>query len=576
MEAMRGFIVCSVVFCVCALSGLGAQEPLFGDPAAADRYVLWAEAKLAAGKPAEALAALERGADYAPVSADFLYLLAYARKIGGVPAALVLEAGQAALENGRWGRYSAAACRLLLAETCIQLRRYGRALALLESSDEIRSPVPSSSAGPGGRGVPETYPGISGDGEFLLLRLRCRRALGEDGEFIRLMEAALSRYPRDARFVRLLFETLGGKSAEGGFVALRDLALRRLPFLVEDNPGLAYAAVPFMPDVQEAARYVAASRAAEQAGAAGNPDPESISPALFLGLIDDRQAVAELFGGGVSEDSRKVSSLDRERILDVWKNIRSEEGRAGLRRNLFAYSGVIREDADTDGFFEISVRYQNGLLSAYRYDADQDGTPEWEIRFGAGAPLEADVSIGDKKALLTWERYPAVLHTDYDRVRYIPRPADFFFTPLRFAELVPSGPLYPQRDGLDAVLTERRLLSSSVALERESAEFPGGVEVTQFRGGMAARQAVYLDGNVVSETEFSDQGRPLVERVDLDLDGRMETVRQYSRVEYGLVISTECDWDGDGVYEYAEVPESGGTVKRYWDLDGDGIRETER
>ena len=335
------------------VSGLGAQEQLFGDPAAAERYMIWAEAKLAAGRPAEALSGLERGADYAPVSADLLYLLAYTRKIQGAPAGLVLEACAAALENGRWIRYSAAACRLLEAETLVRLRDYGRALSLLEQADEIRSPVPASSAESGGRGVPEMYPGVSGEfrvpgtergislpAESALLRLRSLRGLGQEDRFIRLMEEALESFPRDPRFLRLLFNYMGEHGPVPALRPLGALALRRLPFLVEDDPDLAYIASPFIADREEAARYLAAYRSA------GNADPAGIPQALFLGLIGDEQAVNELFshlrpaaGQARSEgrvwtedrvwnEDRALSgepALDRALVLAVWENIRDEE-----------------------------------------------------------------------------------------------------------------------------------------------------------------------------------------------------------------------------------------------------------
>jgi hypothetical protein len=138
-----------------------------------------------------------------------------------------------------------------------------------------------------------------------------------------------------------------------------------------------------------------------------------------------------------------------------------------------------------------------------------------------------------------------------------------------------EGPPYPEPDG-SAVLSARSLLSFSVITEKESAEFPGGVERTAFRDSMPLHSAVYLDGKMAAETEFSHTGYPVVQRADLDLDGRMETIRQYSRSIYGLVISTESDWDGDGMYEYAEVLQTDGTVKHYWDLNKDGTRETEQ
>jgi hypothetical protein len=61
----------------------------------------------------------------------------------------------------------------------------------------------------------------------------------------------------------------------------------------------------------------------------------------------------------------------------------------------------------------------------------------------------------------------------------------------------------------------------------------------------------------------------------MDYDGRMETVRHFDRSEYGVIVLSESDWDGDGLYEYAETLQADGSLKKSWDLDKDGKRETE-
>ena len=568
-----------------AQSGAGFLLPSgeTGDPVIAERYVLWAEQELAAGRRAKALAGLERGADYAEVSADLLYLLAHTRKDAGLPAYTVLAPCAAALENGRWKRYTAAQCRILQAETFIMIRQYDRALEALDRGDETRAPAALSSAPAGGRGMQESRR-LPENEETTRLRLLCRMGLGHDREFVLLMKEALNRYPRDTRLVRIFFDFCEKQSfAADILVDMTNLVLRRLPLLVETDPELAYIAAPFIPGRQEASRYVAAYRAA------GQPNPASIPEALALGLLDDDQAVAELFTFLPQADlSREISAraplertLDKDLVLKVWRLLRAEEGRAALRRNLLGYTGVIKEDTDKDGIFEARTEYKEGQLLSYTYDADQDGRAELTVRFSAGVPSQAEISAagefvsGPETVFLRWERYPAVLHADFEGTRYIPRPGDFSFTPLRFAELVAGGPLYPVRDGYDTVLTGRSLFSFSVMTERESAEFSGAVERTFIQDNLPVSSVTYFDGKLVAEKDFL-AGRPVLERVDTDQDGSMETIRRFSRDEYGLVISSESDWDGDGVYEYAEILQGDGTVKKYWDLDGDGVRETER
>jgi hypothetical protein len=96
-------------------------------------------------------------------------------------------------------------------------------------------------------------------------------------------------------------------------------------------------------------------------------------------------------------------------------------------------------------------------------------------------------------------------------------------------------------------------------VERPSLEFSGGIESVELAQGIPVAAREYSSGQLVSEKEFL-RGRPQLQRVDLDLDGRMETVRvfrhDYQAVEledlwnYDRNIEyTVSDWDGDGIFE---------------------------
>jgi tetratricopeptide (TPR) repeat protein len=563
-----------LLFLIVFPPALNAQgTPLFGDAAIAGRYLAWAEEEIARGRWAEALAGLERGADYGDVYSDISYVLALARSVCARSREEVLDALRRSLEADRWDRYQPEAARILEAKTLVELRRFEPALLVLENCNQAAY---------------DTY----------YWKLRALWDL-DGGEFLRVMARAMDSFPRHPGPVRLLFSRLAAGLPPGAGQAaywpgngreLVDLALRRLPVLLEADPELAYLAVPFLGDPGEVRRLVGSYRAEHFP-----PNPASIPAALNLGLIDDVTAVKELFAdppasgpgprnidkpGGLWDDYKRGLILDKTLILSVWRCLRGNEGRRLFERNLLSFSGVILEDTDGDGIAESAAVYQDGLLVRYTYDEDQDGPAEWDIRFSAGVPHEAEIAVpvkegGRIKALLRWERYPAVLHTDLEGVRYIPRPMDYFFTPLRFVPLVQGGLLYPQREDLLSVLTERSLQSFAVVSERPSGEFSGAVERTGFEDGFPVRSRVYMNGRVVAETEFR-LGRPLTQRADLDQDGRMETIRHFDRNEYGVVVFSESDWDGDGIYEYAETLNPDGTIKKSWDLNRDGIRETER
>jgi hypothetical protein len=116
------------------------------------------------------------------------------------------------------------------------------------------------------------------------------------------------------------------------------------------------------------------------------------------------------------------------------------------------------------------------------------------------------------------------------------------------------------------------LASFAVSVQRPSVEFEGGVEHIYLMKGVPVRAEDMLNGQIVSVTEF-ENGRPVVRHLDLDLDGRMETVRHF-RVSDGQggLVSSESDWSGDGTFSTAELYQEDGSVVYTFDADGSGIQ----
>jgi hypothetical protein len=271
--------------------------------------------------------------------------------------------------------------------------------------------------------------------------------------------------------------------------------------------------------------------------------------------------------------------------------LRNNEGRGLFERNLSRFSGVISEDSDQDGAAEAFALYENGELREYRRDSDQDGVFEWLIRMNAGEPSRAVLpaalgSGGSGEIELFWERYPWVQRVLLDGTAYIFRFRDFPLSPVRFGPLVGGAFLYPFWDPAGFRLTERVLVSFAGTIERPSLEFPGAVERVELEKGVPLSGAEYLRGRAVSVTEYRG-GRPFLRRLDLDLDGRMETLRRFralplSEGEDGAYVpfkyeavpeSSQSDWDGDGIYETGEEYLGDGRTARSWDMNKDGIRE---
>jgi hypothetical protein len=564
------------------MPSITVRSPPRGDAAAAEQYVQWAQKALDEGRRKEAREVLERAADFADVSSDLSYLLALARFRDGAPKGAVLEALRRGLEADRWYAYSAGAARLLEAETLIVLRSFSEALRVLGD-------------------IP---PGA----DEICLRLSAFKGLGDREGFCRTMALALEQYPWDPRPVRLLFAFFrpgpsGGNYAPGPYPgetgrSLINTALKRLPLLVEADGELAYLAAPFIAGLDEGRRYVAAYRAR------GDPNPASLPAALELGLIDENQAMDELFSPGslLSSQTPGTLQVDRALLFSLWALLRTPESRDRFSRNLSAFSGVIRDDGDEDGYPEARTLFSGGLPESYYYDPDQDGAAELVVSFNQGVPEQGVLATFRKpqipaggrdfpypvtederpRVVVRWEQYPAVGAAFLEGVTYVPRPFEFFYSPVRFVDLLGSSLRYPEGDPRAVRITRRTLGAFSLYVERPGRNFDKARERVTLDRGIPQGAVEFLGDQVVSETEFA-LGRPLIQRVDLDLDGRMETVRRFREGpsppgEYGFpdypldIASSQSDWDGDGVFEMGEEYFPDGTLKTSWNLNRDGVR----
>jgi len=110
-------------------------------------------------------------------------------------------------------------------------------------------------------------------------------------------------------------------------------------------------------------------------------------------------------------------------------------------------------------------------------------------------------------------------------VRFIPRPFDFYYSPFTFTD-IGSGLLFPQFDPLAMPLTRRFLVFSVHRIERASREFHTGTEVIELIDGIPINAVELVGDRVVAQTEF-EQGIPVLQWVDLNFDGRRDTLRRF-------------------------------------------------
>jgi len=570
------------VLCVGAFAVMGfSARPVWandgrGDAAVAERFVIWAEEAIEAGQWAQALTALERANDFADVSSDVSYLLAFVRSRNNQSRFLVLQALEKAIEVNRWRRYDEAGARLLQAEQLIALRRFYAALDSLDvhgtlAGETIDSallrlralkglalaglefPPATMPIGPMANFPPTAMPGVSPPAAL---------------EFRNRVLETMDRNPADPRPLRMIFEYANRRRFPNeDDLALVEIALLRLPFLIDSDPALAWLAAPFMGNLDDARRTILAYRAGSFGpGPAGfSPDPASIVPALNLGLLDDIAAVEEFFSSGQGEPV-----LDMDLIVAVGDLLRGDEGRDYFAERLHSFTGAITRDENLDGIPESRMVFTDGVLRTLYLDVDQDGLDDWVVAFDTGLPARGeilampDAVLGDgvERALVVWSRYPAVQQVALREETFIFAPGVFMYSPIGFENLGATatfeGLLVPVRDHLSQGLTRRALVMSAVILERPCLEFEDGVERVHMRQGMPVLSEVRAGGLLISVTEFRN-GFPVIQRVDLDRDGRMETVRRF-RHGTNILKSSSSDWDGDGVFEYVELYLEDGSI----------------
>ena len=575
MKKFNNRVTFVLFFLILGTSILYAQsQDIRDDSQVARQYFNWAQQAVDEGRWGEALAALERANDFSGVSSDISYLLAVARLHEGKGMQSALDALENAIQINRWVNYNENQALMLKAEQLIVMRNFYGVLAAL---DQIGGNAAS--------------PSMSAD--IAMLRLLSFRglALSYDvqalARFRSLLLTAMDRYPRDPRPLRIFFEYARNRSPEPSALResdlnLLDLALRRLPFLLETDPELAWMASYFIRDDDEARRLIASYRAGGlYRDGIGNfkPNPNSIPIALNLGLIDDFAAAEELFA------PNEVLFLDETIINDVYRLLRSEEGREFFTRKLLDFSGVIVCDADRDGYIDRRSHYSYGAISKLEFTANQNNDINFTVSFDTGGVPVSAVSpvLGQNVyAQIKWERYPSVREVTLDREVFQFRPEDFQFAPVTFNALGGSNRLeslaYPVPSYNSINLSYRSLVSFCENFTRPSSEFEGAMEQIFLERGVPYQAVETLNGRVVSVTEF-EMGAPVIQRVDFDLDGRMETVRRFRRPQpdfndtfnlRSLIASSESDWSGDGRYKTMEVYLPDGSIVYLYDMDGSG------
>ncbi|MDR2966118.1 MAG: hypothetical protein LBU88_10135 [Treponema sp.] len=572
------------------------------DADAANQYVVWIRRALDENRFNEAEAAIKRALVFSNVSSDISYLAAIIYIDAQTESRSKIVAYlDTAIDVNRWTYYSENEALVLKARQLVNMRRYPSALAAL---DQIREGDVSRDA---------TVGILPLSADAAMLRLKAFRGIAlnslnttEIAAFQRLVLSTMNRFSRDPRPAIIFLEYLNFIKRQNtrvrfvvsaGDQQILDLVIRRLPILVEINSELAWMAADFMQNDTDARRYIAGYRAGGflENTAGFIPNLRSIPLALNYGLINDTQAAHELFNTPSS-----FYGIDFNALNDTFAMLRSEEGRDEFTRMLLNFTGKIFTYDSHNGLLESYADISAGVVRRLYVDITHEDTFNLQFTFNAsGVPASAVIPASGLNAVVFWERYPFVMRVQLQfhplQENFHFRPADFNFTPLSFIVLGGSrtrpGISYPVLTN-QLEFSRRTLVSFCASINRLSTEFEGAIERIVLENGIPVQAVEILGTNIVSITEF-EGGIPVIQYVDLDLDGRMETIRRFHRPGQNhpwpdpgenfnyraLIASSESDWTGEGRFKTGEVYLWDGSVVYLWDMDGTGTinySETER
>ncbi|MCL2230633.1 MAG: hypothetical protein FWC01_06015 [Treponema sp.] len=570
------------VFLFISINNVFAQSR--DDSAAAQQYYRWIEQAINEDRWDDARAALVRTRGFENVSSDLSYIRAIVYKRFGEMRTDVIEALDTAIQTNRWVFNNEVNALLFKAETLLILRRYRQAIAcidLIEAREGIISTSP-----------------IAASAAMVRLDALQSLALGREpvndpglalAQFRSQLLITMDRFPRDPRPLIIFFNYARNRRPQPSElpeadINLLELVLRRLPFFMDNDTYLACIAAPFIRNIDDARRMIGSYRAMTTP-----PNLESIPIALNLGLIDDNTAIEEL----LFTDDEDIT-LEIDVITDTYRFLRSEEGRVRFTQRFLVFSGYIISDVDYDGYLESLAHYHNGNLLQFLYSKEQNNETYLNLyEFTNGSPVRGTVQLTghEKAAGITWERYPSVKEIMFgdplsnSNERFTFAPADLQYAPVEFLEIGGSdnlrGLLFPMPSHQYMPLTLRTIHSFCTTYTRPSLEIEGAIETIRMSRGVILQSIeTTANGRQVSVTEF-ERGLPVIQHIDLDLDGRMETIRRFRRPEPGyvwrdvfdyrrLIASSESDWSGDGRHKTREVYQLDGSIVYYFDMDGSG------
>lgn len=497
------------------------------DAASARSFFSQARSLYDSGDYAGAIRLLGAGLEFLPASADALYLRALIEMKDQAGARSAIADLAAALKARSWSEENPDRASLALADLYVRTGRFQDAVALLTP---LRQSLP--------------------DEPRVLILLA--RAYGTTSPNLASQAAAeaVRRFPKEADGyleASRLFQAAGNlRSASSAVSAgLRELP-QSLPLMLHGAALLENSALRL--------------KAADAYITAGGTDPEGAVIALESAPTDPQRYLSLFLdnGGLTRRDLTRRMALAAARYTPQASTLRSA---------LESFSGNRDLDADRDGFWEERMEYVNGAPTAWIRDGNQDGVPEFTVRFASGRPETLTFPEFDGGSLsLHYELYPFIDSVTQTGVT------------TRTSSLTPhvlGCPLQNDSGGIppDSGATPVFLVPSATQIEQAAyriTETRPGSTAASARMDLESGRRLYLEEDltadgVIDHRLWYENGVPTRGERALTGDGFM-TREHYTA---GKLTSITVDANGDGMVDYAEQYDA--VTTRLWDYNEDGV-----
>lgn len=507
----------------------------------------------AEGRYSEAMFQADLGAGYAPKIADFPYLKALCAHLSSEPTIYCLDYLNVAFSDEMsWYRYGVEDAKLLAATLNLKLKRYNEALRLIASMAFEQN-------------------------DASLIKAAALYGLSRQREAEDVILSALDRHSFDPRFPKLFLiqEKDRKKTAFTKNVASR--ILENLYVWKDSEPILLPLSVNFEDDdkinrrnlkiYREMHTHFLPSYTPEELFLVG----ESILSNINYGVLSDEASIRELFSLKVEikdlSTNKKVviNAVYKDHLLQLSKIVGASEARELIKGILSNYSGVVLEDENKDGILESILYYKSGRPDLALFDRNQVGYPEFIAECNFGIPKK--VLIGEVPYTLIYDEYPFVSSVQMKDDFFQMRPRSFKWQPFTLERLRLMLFSDVEKHKSFFVLS----LNSSIKEINDSTL----MNVAAYKESMLAdeKERVFYDrGKVISCERRVDNvilslinyknGRPSIKKSDIDRDSYFEKIEEFDLA--GNVVKISIDFNKDGIFEYNEIYERNGIIRKEW------------